>query len=301
LVGLCFELVNFHEVLIPLDRLNFTMAMEVINVHIFKLRQMLENSLDEGTDKVMAKVMYMMKQLISLGSSQSCVGDSPFFFSLLLEMMSGLPSLPPWLPEAQRQKFEKEVMSISVMHSLLTMAAGLLPLPLDLHDGIGHLVLLGQVWHISAVLGPPHSSLLHFAEAQADQLLNPHPLHQYPHGEASQLPQATWQSCKAKPALSSAKAVSCLLLAIRTDKDKLAVVVRDTWRKLVEGSYKPANRLISSRQMMVLSKLTLAVVETFCTQDLVSLVENMKTVVMTGQYRQYLLVCLLKVVMVVAW
>jgi hypothetical protein len=64
------------------------------------------------------------------------------------------------------------------------------------------------------------------------------------------------------------------------------VVVRDTWRKLVEGSYKPANRLISSRQMMVLSKLTLAVVETFCTQDLVSLVENMKTVVMMGQYRQ---------------
>ena len=92
------------------------------------------------------------------------------------------------------------------------------------------------------------------------------------------------------------KAVRCLLLAIRTDKDKLAVVVRDTWRKLVEGSYKPANRLISSRLMMALSKLTLAVVETFCTQDLVSLVENMKTVVMMGQYRQYLLVCILKVV-----
>jgi hypothetical protein len=102
------------------------------------------------------------------------------------------------------------------------------------------------------------------------------------------------------PALSSAKAVSCLLLAIRTDKDKLAVVVRDTWRKLVKGSYKPANRLISSRLMMALSKLTLVVVETFCTQDLVSLVENMKTGVMMGQYRQYLLVCLLKVVMVVA-
>lgn len=70
----------------------------------------------------MAKVMYMLKLLISLGSSQSCVGDSPFFLSLLLEMMSGLPSLPPWLPEAHRQKFEQEVMSVSVMHSLLTMA-----------------------------------------------------------------------------------------------------------------------------------------------------------------------------------
>jgi hypothetical protein len=50
------------------------------------------------------------------------VADSPFFLSLLLEMMSGLPSLPPWLPEAHRQKLEQDVMSVSVMHSLLTMA-----------------------------------------------------------------------------------------------------------------------------------------------------------------------------------
>ena len=78
------------------------------------------------------------------------------------------------------------------------------------------------------------------------------------------------------------------------------MVVRDTWRKLVEGSYKPADRLISSRLMMALSKATLVVVDTFCTQDLVSLVENMKTVVMMGQYRQYLLECLVNVVRVVA-
>ena len=30
------------------------------------------------------------------------------------------------------------------------------------------------------------------------------------------------------------------------DKDKLAVVVRDIWRKLVEGLYKPSDRLKSS-------------------------------------------------------
>ena len=43
-----------------------------------------------------------------------------------------------------------------------------------------------------------------------------------------------------------------------------------------------------------LSKATL--VDTFSTQDLlVSLVENMKRVVMIGLYRQYLLVCLLRV------
>ena len=74
------------------------------------------------------------------------------------------------------------------------------------------------------------------------------------------------------------------------------MVVRDTRRKLVEESYKAADRLISSRLRMALSKATLVVVNTFCTHDLVSLVENMKTVVRMGQYRQYLLVCLVKVV-----
>ena len=48
------------------------------------------------------------------------------------------------------------------------------------------------------------------------------------------------------------------------------MVVRDTWRKLVEGSYKPADRLISSRLMMTLSKANLVGVNTFCTHDLVS-------------------------------
>ena len=39
---------------------------------------------------------------------------------------------------------------------------------------------------------------------------------------------------------------------------------------------------------------------TFSTQDLVSLVENTMTVVMMGQYKQYVMVCLVKVVRVVA-
>jgi hypothetical protein len=78
------------------------------------------------------------------------------------------------------------------------------------------------------------------------------------------------------------------------------VFVSDTWRKLVEESYKPADRLTSFRLMMALSKATLVVVDTFSTQDLVSLVENMKTVVVMGQYRQYLVVCMAKVARVVA-
>ena len=80
-------------------------------------------SKDEGTGKVMTKVVFMLKLLISLGTSPDCVGDSPSFLSLLLEIISGLPSLPSWIPEAHRQKMVKEVMSVSVKHSLLTMAA----------------------------------------------------------------------------------------------------------------------------------------------------------------------------------
>ena len=70
------------------------------------------------------------------------------------------------------------------------------------------------------------------------------PNHLHPHGEAHHLinptDQSIWQICEAKPelgqlaALSSAEAVCFLLLSTTTDKDRLAGVVRDTWRKLVE-------------------------------------------------------------------
>ena len=82
-------------------------------------------SKDEGTGKVMTKVVFMLKLklLISLGTSPGCVGDSPSFLSLLLEIISGLPSLLSRIPEAHRQKMVKEVMSVSVKHSFLTMAA----------------------------------------------------------------------------------------------------------------------------------------------------------------------------------
>ena len=90
------KLTSTHQARL-VDRLNFT--SQELYAQMVKLRQMLEKFLDKGT----GKVMYM---LISLGSSPSCFCDSPFFLSLLLEMMSGLPSLPPWLPEAHRQKLE---------------------------------------------------------------------------------------------------------------------------------------------------------------------------------------------------
>jgi hypothetical protein len=80
------------------------------------------------------------------------------------------------------------------------------------------------------------------------------------------------------------------------DKESLAGIMRNTWRKLVEGSYKPADRLASSRVMMALSKKTMMVMDTFSTQDMASLMENMNTVAIRGQCRPFLMVCLVKVV-----
>ena len=41
----------------------------------------------------------------------------------MLEMISGLPFLPLRIPEVDRKKMAKEVMSISVKHSLVVTAA----------------------------------------------------------------------------------------------------------------------------------------------------------------------------------
>lgn len=70
----------------------------------------------------------------------------------------------------------------------------------------------------------------------------------------------------------------------------------------MEGSYKHAETLSSSRArlIMALSEATLVAVDTFSTQDLASLDEHMRTVIKMGQYRQFLLVRLVKVVRVVA-
>ena len=54
--------------------------------------------------------------------------------------------------------------------------------------------------------------------------------------------------------------------------------------------------MASSRLMMTLSKATLVVVDIFSTQDLGSLVGNLKKLVMMGQHKQYLMVCRVKVV-----
>ena len=150
LVSLCFELVNFHEVLIPLsleltcmvwkvylkltsthqarlvDRFNFTMATEVVSselyVQMVQLRQMRENSSDEG--KGMTNLKVLLQLLISLGStSSSCVGNSPFFLSFMLEMLSGLSVFAPLNIEDHTQELDQEVMCVSVMHSLFNMAS----------------------------------------------------------------------------------------------------------------------------------------------------------------------------------
>lgn len=385
-VANCFSKVKDLLIMFLTEVISQELCVKMVN-----LKQMLENSLDEGT----GKVMYMLKLLISLGSSPSCVADGPFFRSLLLEMVAGLPSLPSWLPEAHRQKLEQEVMSVNVMHSLFTMAANesfigfilnylspnhsvkqvlakpflslqlVVHLLLQQHGQEDQLLLIcflllssssssmekrgclegsqvmgkamtmvdkytwvltnlcswvstldsssstltcmmvSYIWCFLARYGTSQLCLTHLTLLSSileklklstfstptlfitilmerlSNFLSPTDLSIWQsQGEKSELDEL--------PALSSAEAVSCLLTT-RTDQDTLAVVVRDIWRKLVEGSYKPADRLTSSRLMMALSKATLVVVDTFSTQDLFSLVENMKTVVVMGQYRLYMM------------
>ena len=121
----------------------------------------------------MTKVVFMLKLklLISLGTSPDCVGDSPSFLSLLLEIISGLPSLPSWIPEAHRQKMVKEVMSVSVKHSLLTMAAThsfvnfLLQLFTPKHS-VKHLLLAKPILSLQLVV-----QLILLKPGQEDQLL----------------------------------------------------------------------------------------------------------------------------------
>ena len=447
LVSLCLELVKFHELLIPMDleltcmvwkvylkltsthqawlvdRFNFTMATEVVSselyVQMVQLRQMRENSSDEG--KGMTNLKVLLQLLISLGStSSSCVGNSPFFLSFMLEMLSGLSVFAPLNIEDHTQELDQEVMCVSVMHSLFNMASNqpficfilnffipehpvkqvllakpfmsiqllvnlilqqpgqedqllllsfhllsfssssmekygcieawevmsksittvdkytwvltslctwvssisqsqlqkvekvLITVLLDSSSSPLTCMMVSDIWCFLAKYGTSNqcwaylnllSSILikvklstfsppvMFITILIDRLTN----------FLSPIDKTIWQSCGNKqeldqmPALSSADAVRCLQIT-SMDKDSLATIVKNTWRRLVEGSYKPADRLSSSRLMMALSSATLVVLDTFSTQDVASLMEHMKTVAVVGQCRPFLLVCLVKVV-----
>jgi len=105
------------------------------------------------------------------------------------------------------------------------------------------LVLLGQA-HLTLLLklttfSTPPSSL---PSTWIGSLSFPVPLPR-PSGKVVKLSQ--------RAALPSAKAFSCLVLTARTDKVKLTVSTRDTWKWLMEES---------SSRLLALSKVTLVVV-----------------------------------------
>jgi len=118
---------------------------------------------------------------------------------------------------------------------------------------------------------------------------------------------STWQSrAEVTPdleqltTLTSASAARCLLLAARKPVEELVVVVKDTWKKLVEGAYRPAERISSLKLVMYLTNATLVVVDRLSANDLDCLLEHIGTVARVGQWKQYLMVCLVKVMRVVA-
>ena len=452
LLELCLELVNFHEILIPLDfkltcmvwrvyvklitthqarmvdRFNFSQAPEVISKELYHqivhLKQILRNNNDEGTGKVIAKVSYLMKLLISLQITPSCLGASPNFLHLLLEIMAGIPPLPHWITEQQKQKVEGEIMSISVKHSLLNMAAtstfldfllsylthnqdvrdilyispfhsleiavylllhrsgqeeqllllcfNLLSLSTSLFELGGKLegrqvmgkqvtmvdrytwvltslcswvstitqsefhkvenilisilldsssspatcMMVSDIWCFMARYGTSQLCLAHLTflseivksvkvgifsipvvmismlMERLTNFLSPGDLSTW--NSRSQVPEL-----EQLPSLSITDSILCLL-SPRTDQEEVGKVVMDIWRKLVEGSYRPAGRSWSSKLVMALTDTTLMVLDTFSMDNLALLLEDILSVVMIGEYKQFLVVCLLKVVRVVA-
>jgi len=452
LLELCLELVNFHEILIPLDfkltcmvwrvyvilitthqarmvdRFNFSQAPEVISkeLHhqIVQLKQMLRNTKDEGTGKVIAKVSYLMKLLISLQVTPSCLGENPSFLHLLLEMMAGIPPFPPWITEPQRQKIEGEIMSVSVKHNLLNMAATptfrdfllsfltpnqevrdmllvspfpsleiavhlllhrsgqedqlfllcfhLLSLSTSLFELGGRLegrqvmgkqvtmvdrytwvltnlcswvstitlsefhkvenilisilldssfsltagMMVSDIWCFMARYGTSQLCLAHLTFLSEIVQRVKVGIFSIPVIMISMLMKrltnflspgdlSTWNSrnqvpeLDQLPSLSFTESVLCLLTP-RQDQEKLGGVVMDIWRKLVEGSYRPAGRSWSSKLIMALTDTTLMVIDILSTEDLAILLEDILSVVMMGEFKQFLVVCLLKIVRVVA-
>jgi len=451
LISLCLELINFHDILIPLDfkltcmvwkvyvklttthqarmieKFNFSQAPEIVSSELLKqllqLKQMMMSPMDGGIGKVMAKVSYLIKLLTSLHNTPSCVGESPHYLYLLLEMIAQMPAFPPWMTDAQKQKVEGDVMSISVKHSLLSKAASpafidfllgflilknpvreiLLSKPFPSLQVVIHLLLqhpdqeeklllvcfgllsssttfletggklegrqvmgkqvtmvdrytwaltnlcswvssitplqfnkveivlistlldsssspltcmiVADVWCFIARYGTSQLCMAHLALLSGIVQNLKVSIFSFPHMMISVLIErlthflssgdlTTWHSqnqvpeLDQLPALPFAESVLCLLTP-RTDREKVATIVKDTWKKLVEGSYRPAGRLWSSKLIIALSDTTLKVVDIFSNQDLAMLLEDISSVVSLGQFKQFLLVCIMKVIRVV--
>ncbi len=149
LVSLCNSLLSFHDILIPLDfkltcmvwklylklttkhqtklsnRLELSAATEKVSSELTKQYQQLRHRLlslegDQNINKDVTKVAYLLKVVQT--SAAQAVGKSASFLLLLLEVFTGLPDCPGWVPDVARRKLIGDILSPNIKHNLVTIA-----------------------------------------------------------------------------------------------------------------------------------------------------------------------------------
>jgi len=150
LVKLCEDLVNFHDVLIPLDfkmtcmawklylkltskyqaklfdKLDFSKATEKVSEELNKLyanlRHLLETSTeDNNINKDVTKVAYLLK-VVQTAAAQD-IGKSKSFIRLLEHVFLELPEPPSWVPDVAKKKLKTDIMSPSIGSTLIKLAS----------------------------------------------------------------------------------------------------------------------------------------------------------------------------------
>jgi len=96
--------------------------------------------------------------------------------------------------------------------------------------------------------------------------------------------------------LSCEQAVLCL---INCQTDRFTSVL-SIWQKLAKGAYMTGDSLISSQLILALCEATVASLENATTTDLNILLDSIDQVARCGQYRRYMIMCMLNMIRVCA-
>ena len=150
LVDLCNSLLSFHDILIPLDfkltcmvwkvflklttkyqtklsnRVELSAATEKVSSELVKQYRHLRHLLlsqeeDQNINKAVTKVAYLLKVVQT--SAVQCVDKAPSFHLLLLEVFTGLPESPGWLPAVAKRKLTEDILSPNIKYTLIKLAS----------------------------------------------------------------------------------------------------------------------------------------------------------------------------------
>ena len=150
LVSVCNSLLGFHDILIPLDfkltcmvwklylklttkhqaklsnRLELSAATDKVSSELVKQYQQLRQLLlspegEQNINKDVTKVAYLLKVVQT--SAAQAVGKSASFLSLLLEVFTGLPDCPVWVPDVAKRKLVGDILSPNIKHNMVKIAS----------------------------------------------------------------------------------------------------------------------------------------------------------------------------------